>query len=424
MTRTREPFAGSGVGTVLIDAGPWLPVPPGGYGGLENVVATLVGGLRQRGIRVVLATVAESTMECDDLVWRFERGCFHELTKPYVNGIGVAHAHEAEVLRYLAAHPEVDLVHSHLEVIGPAMLAACGDAVPPTLHTLHWDPRRQLDFYETFDGHGRVFFNGVSAAHLARAPMNLQRQAVGSVLLATPPTEPQPPPAADAPFVVLGRISPLKGQHVAARCAHRVGADVVFAGPVAFANTPKELAAAADALAGNTDAVYWSQQVRPLVDGRRVRWPGVVRGAAKQRLLAGARALLMPVQWEEPGATVVVEAFAAGTPVIGMRRGALPELVEHGVTGYLADDEDEFAHYMAQVGRLDRRACRHAARTRFSPDRMVEDYLRLYELVQSRAHGRAASSAATATAAAATRRVTPPDGYIVTRTGPLASRHG
>src|SRR5262249_9621245 len=137
----------------------------------------------------------------------------------------------------------------------------------------------------------------------------------------------------------------------------RVGADVVFAGPVAFANTPHELAAAGDALAGNTDAVYWSQQVRPLVDGRRVRWPGVVRGTAKQRLLAEARALLMPVQWEEPGATVVVEAFAAGTPVIGMRRGALPELVEHGVTGYLADDEDEFAHYMAQVDRLDRRAC-------------------------------------------------------------------
>ena len=374
--------------TVLVDAGPWLPVPPGGYGGLENVVATLVGGLRQRGVRVVLGTVAESTMECDDLVWRFERGRFQELTKPYVHGLGVAHAHETEVLRYLHQHPEVDLVHSHLEVVGPAVLAAGGDALPPVLHTLHWDPRRQLDFYETFDGRGRVFFNGVSAAHLARAPENLRRQAVGSVLLATPPTEPQPPPAADAPFVVLGRISPLKGQDVAARCAHRIGVDVVFAGPVAFADTPQQLADAQEALAGNTDAGYWWQQVSPLVDGRRVRWLGVVRGPAKHRLLAGARALLMPVQWEEPGATVVVEAFAAGTPVIGMRRGALPELIEHGVTGYLADDEDEFAHYMAQVDRLDRRACRHAAQTRFSPARMVEDYLRLYELVLDRAGAR------------------------------------
>ena len=374
--------------TVLVDAGPWLPVPPGGYGGLENVVATLVGGLRRRGVRVVLATVAESTIECDELVWCFERACFHELTRPYVHGVGLAHAHMSEVLRYLAGHPEVDLVHSHLEVVGPAMLAACGEAVPPTLHTLHWDPRRQLHFYEGFDGRGRVFFNGVSAAHLAGAPPNLRRQAVGSVLLATPPTEPAPPPAADAPFVVLGRISPLKGQDIAARCAHRLGASVVFAGPVAFAGNVAELSAAADTLAGNADAMYWSQLVRPLVDDRRVRWLGVVRGAAKQRLLAGARALLMPVQWEEPGATAVVEAFAAGTPVIGMRRGALPELIEHGVTGYLADDEDEFAYYMARVDRLDRRACRRAAQTRFSPERMVEDYLRLYERVLDRVAGR------------------------------------
>ena len=374
--------------TVLVDAGPWLSVPPGGYGGLENVVATLVGGLRRRGVRVVLASVAESTIECDDLVWRFERGQFRGLTRPYVHGLGLAHAHMSEVLRYLLAHPDVELVHSHLEVVGPAMLAACGEAVPPALHTLHWDPRRQLDFYRRFDGRGRVFFNGVSAAHLARAPLNLRRQAVGSVLLASPPAEPAPVPPDDAPFVVLGRISPLKGQDVAARCAHRVGADVVFAGPVAFAGTPSELSAAAGSLAGNADYDYWSQRVSPLVDGRRVRWLGVVCGPAKQRLLAGARALLMPVQWEEPGATVVVEAFAAGTPVIGMRRGALPELIEHGVTGFLADDEDEFAHYLQRAGELDRAACRRAARTRFSPERMVEQYVRLYEQVLDRVAGR------------------------------------
>jgi glycosyltransferase involved in cell wall biosynthesis len=371
--------------TVLVDAGPWLAVPPTGYGGVENVVATLITGLRQRGIRVVLASVAESTLECEALVWRFARGRFEALAQPYVHGLGIAHAHMSEVLRYLRDHPEVDLVHSHLEVVGPAMLAALGRAAPPTLHTLHWDPQRQRDFYERFDGCGRVFVNGVSQAHLARAPENLRRQAVGAVLLASPPVEPQPPPAPDAPFVVLGRISPLKGQDLAARCAHRIGADLVLAGPVAFAEDPQELAMAGAVLAGNTDAEYWLQRVCPLVDGRRVRWPGVVRGEVKQRLLAGARALLMPVQWEEPGATVVVEAFAAGTPVIGMRRGALPELIEHGVTGFLADDEEEFAHYMSRVDTLDRQACRQAAQTRFSPDRMVGNYLRLYETVMTRA---------------------------------------
>jgi glycosyltransferase involved in cell wall biosynthesis len=163
----------------------------------------------------------------------------------------------------------------------------------------------------------------------------------------------------------------------------------VMAGPVAWARNDVELDADACALAGNADYEYWRGEVEPLVDGEQVRWVGMVtdeEGApAKTQLLAGARAVLMPVQWEEPGATVVIEALAAGTPVVGMRRGVLPELIEHGVTGFVADTEEEFASYLSRVDELDRAACRRVAADRFSPARMTDAYLELYREVLTRA---------------------------------------
>ncbi len=122
--------------TVLINAGPWLPVPPAGYGGIEHVVACLVPELRRRGHRVVLATVGESTIEADEKLWVFPRGQFHQLAAPYGQVMGAVHAHMQRVLDrldQLHAGPTIDLVHDHLEVVGPSMLA-----VAPPRRSRHW----------------------------------------------------------------------------------------------------------------------------------------------------------------------------------------------------------------------------------------------------------------------------------------------
>ena len=124
---------------------------------------------------------------------------------------------------------------------------------------------------------------------------------------------------------------------------------------------------------------WWREQVEPFVDGEAVRWIGGVSGEERRRLLAAARAALFPIRWDEPGATAALEALASGTPVVAMRRGAFAAIVDHGVTGFLADNEREFAACVRRVGEIDPAACRRAAEDRFSAGRMADDYVDVYE---------------------------------------------
>jgi glycosyltransferase involved in cell wall biosynthesis len=163
---------------------------------------------------------------------------------------------------------------------------------------------------------------------------------------------------------------------------------LIMAGPVAGVGAPPELAAAladpASPLRGYGDVRHYLDAVQPFEDGERIRWVGTVGGPAKDELVGRARALLMPISWEEPGATAAIEALACGTPVIATRRGALPEIIEHGVNGFLADDEAELAHYMQRTGEIDPAACRRSVTERFSSQVMATGYLRLYREVLAR----------------------------------------
>jgi glycosyltransferase involved in cell wall biosynthesis len=374
--------------TVLINAGPWLPVPPKGYGGIENVVASLVPELRERGWRVELATVGESTMTSDGQVAVFEHGQFPHVTGPYNEMAGIAHAHMLGVLERLRAPEPIDVVHDHLEVVGPSMLAALGDGSPPALQTLHWDLKKHPEFYAGFDGHGRVFFNGVSESQLAEAPDNLRQQALGAVPLAVHLDEHPFQPDKRDYYLTLARITWNKGIDIAARLCKELGLRLVIAGPVAGFDDADHLN---EALADHDtpvreypDVRYHLESVAPFVDGERIRWLGTVTGADKRDLVGGARALVFPLRWSEPGGTAVVEALAAGTPVIGLRRGVLPSLIEHGVNGFLADDERQLADYLPRAGEIDPGACRRTVEEHYTAPAMADAYVRLYDEVISR----------------------------------------
>ncbi|TQN37987.1 glycosyltransferase involved in cell wall biosynthesis [Blastococcus colisei] len=379
---------------VLMDAGPWLPVPPRGYGGLENVVATLTGELRARGHTVVLASVGDSELPADGRVSAFPTGQFAQLAGPYPQVVGIAHAHEQAVLRAVEEHAEAgvpfDVVHTHVEVVGPAILGAMRRAGPPVLATLHWDLGRNSAFYSAFDGHGRVFFVGVSEIQLAAAPDRLRRQVLGSVPLSVPVPQEQPlPVSARSHFVLLlARICELKGTDTALRACRDARLPLVLAGPVA--GMP-DAAALADARADprhpvhtHPDLPWFTEHVEPLLDGTHARWIGTVAGPEKARLVREARAVLFPIRWEEPGGTAVCEALAAGTPVVAMARGCLPSLVDDGRTGFLADDEAGFTAALGRLAEIDPTACAAEARRRFAPAVMAERYEELYAEVLRR----------------------------------------
>jgi glycosyltransferase involved in cell wall biosynthesis len=374
---------------ILMDAGPWLPVPPHGYGGLENVVATLTTELRRRGHEVVLATVGESTQPADGRVCAFATGQFGLLAAPYPDVTGVAHAHGQAVVHELlgqaAAGVPFDLVHTHLQVVGPALLAALGCEAPPVLHTLHWDLRRNAEFYDAFDGRGRVFFAGVSTSQLAPAPASLARQVLGVVPLAVPiPDDPPLPREERAEFVlVLSRLCERKGIDLALRACRTAGVPLVLAGPVGGQPDRESLEAAladpASPVRTYPDVAWFLEHVAPLLDDDRARWIGNVAAGQKADLLRRARAVLFPIRWAEPGGTAVCEALAAGTPVVAMALGCLPSLVEPGLTGLLAHDEKEFTAALGRLDELDPEACATEARRRFSPEVMADGYERLYD---------------------------------------------
>ncbi|MGW0477930.1 glycosyltransferase [Nonomuraea sp. NPDC003214] len=369
---------------VLVNAGPWLAVPPPGYGGIENVVATLVPALRERGVRVVLATVGSSTLEADEHISVFPEGQFAHLQKPYNQVMGLAHAHQTRLAAELRGRDDIDLVHDHLEVVGPAVLSALGG--PPVLHTLHWDLRKHHEFYSAFPQ--SIAVNGVSQSQLARAPQALREAALGAIHLATPLADQDVRVERGEHLVVMGRVCGLKGQHIAARVCQKLGLPLVLAGPVSGLNSPAELEAVAQdpghPLHGHPDVRYFVERVTPYLDGDLTRWVGSVGGAERDGLYASARASLFPIQWDEPGGTAVVEALALGVPPVGLRRGCLPEIIEHGRTGFLADTEEELAEWVLRVDELDPEECRREARRRFSPAVMADRYLELYERARRR----------------------------------------
>ncbi|SCF23415.1 glycosyltransferase [Micromonospora mirobrigensis] len=372
--------------TVLMNAGPWLSVPPPGYGGIENVIATLVPELRRLGVRVVLASVESSTLPVDEKISVFPDGQFHALQRPYNQVCGVSQAHLGGVVRALHSRDDIDLVHDHVEAVGLATMAAMGPAGPPVLHTLHWDLAKHPELYGNLDGGDRVRVNGVSASQLARAPQALRDHSVGHVHLSTPlAVDADRRPRVDKGdyMIILGRINPGKGQDVGARLAQQAGFPLVLAGPVGPYHRPEDLAAAGDEARQNPDVRFFYDHVAPHVDGDLVRWVGTVAGQERDDLLAGARASLFPLRWEEPGGTAVVESLALGTPVVSTARGCLPELIEHGRTGLLTTDEEELGDLVIAAGLLDPDECRREAATRFTPAVMAEKYVGLYERVRT-----------------------------------------
>ncbi|HSU05680.1 MAG TPA: glycosyltransferase, partial [Acetobacteraceae bacterium] len=173
----------------------------------------------------------------------------------------------------------------------------------------------------------------------------------------------KPQPGAQSYFAFLGRISPEKGVDKAIRITAAAGAKL-------------KIAAKIDA----ADQQYWDEEIGPLVArSPHVEYIGEINDSQKPEFLSGAHALLFPIDWPEPFGLVMIEAMACGTPVIAFNRGSVPEVIDHGLSGFIVSDEAGAVAAIENLDRLDRRLVRQQFDRRFTATRMAEDYLDVYE---------------------------------------------
>ena len=156
----------------------------------------------------------------------------------------------------------------------------------------------------------------------------------------------------------------------------------VVAGITSTAQLVLELANPLSNFRSNGDFQYYSNYIWPAtVSNRNIRYVGNLKGKRKLNFFARAKALLFPIDWEEPFGMVMIESLACGTPVVAMRRGSTPEIIEHGVNGFLATTAKEFKGYMQRVGEIDPANCRQTVEKRFSTQTMAKNYLDRYRSI-------------------------------------------
>ncbi|CAI7974082.1 Glycosyltransferase family 4 protein [Frankia sp. Hr75.2] len=318
--------------------------PPRHYGPWEQVASTIAEGLLGHGVDVTLFATLDSVTggELDGV-------CPHGYAEdPSLDGrvweaLHVAHA--------LARSSEFDLVHNHLDWLPLAFAPSFQAPMVTTIHGFS-DPR-------IVPAYARAASAYVSISDADRSP---ELKYVSTVHHGVDLDELPFSAAGGDDLVVLGRVHPDKGTAVAVDIARHAGRRLVICGIV-------------------QDERYFAEQVLPHVDGDRVRYLGSVEPAQRAEVLGSAAALLHPIAFDEPFGLAVVEAMACGTPVVAYPRGAMPEVVDEGVTGFLVDGPVAAAAAVDRAAALDRAACRAMARRRFSTARMVADYLAVYASV-------------------------------------------
>ena len=310
---------------VAMLAPPWIPVPPPGYGGVESVVSALTEALVARGHMVTLYC-APGSRSSATVVPLLDVGHPDEIERSLHEADHVSRAFDE--IELAPPGRRFDVVHDHC---GFTTLAMADRLDTPVVHTLHGQfTSSTAAFYAR---HGtKAALVGISRAQLAS---RVAPAGIDAVVIPNPIDVRSWPfrEEKDGYLLWIGRMTREKGPHRAITAARAAGLPLVLGGVIQ---------------PGQQE--FFDREVAPHVDGQRVRFVGEVGGSAKRALFAGAQALLMPIRWEEPFGMVMVEALAAGTPVIAFREGAACDLVIDGETGFLVDDELAMA---AAVGKLD-----------------------------------------------------------------------
>jgi len=326
-------------------------VPPRLYGGTERVVSNLTEALVDAGHDVTLFASGDS-----ETAATLDAVCPHALRLDPGRHDPLAH-HVRMLARVYRRAGDFDLIHCHTDYLG---LPLAHLVSTPTLLTLHG----RLDLPElpaVYDELDQVPLVSISDAQ--RAPL-AGANWIATVYHGLRPEQFRYAPRGGDRLLFLGRMSPEKRPDLAIRIACRAG-------------VPLRMAAKVD----RVDQAYFADVIRPLLADPLIEYVGEVDDVEKAALLADSLALLFPIDWPEPFGLVMIEALACGTPVVSRPRGSVPEVLRDGVTGLVADGEDELVRAVARVHELDRAACRAEFEARFTADAMLRGYLATYRAV-------------------------------------------
>ena len=325
-------------------------VPPVAYGGTEFIVSSLTEELVRRGHEVTLFAAGDSQTTA-----RLEACCPKALRVLETSNPQNLVYQKQQLNRVFSRAREFDLIHSH---IGSAVFPYADFVNTPTLHTIHtiiasseeplWLDTCNQNFISISDSQRRndlrlnylaTVYNGIDASKYPFHP------------------KPDNPPY----LAFLGRMSPDKGPHLAIEIAIRSGWHLKMAGKI----DPE-------------DRDFFGREVKPLIDGKQIKFLGELNHQQKCPLLGGAMSTLFPIAWKEPFGLVMAESMAVGTPVVAIAMGAVPEVIEDGKTGFLCNSVEECIVALDRIPEIDRFACRDRVIANFSIGRMVDGYEAVY----------------------------------------------
>lgn len=360
---------------IAIFAAPLFPVPPRGYGAIELIVGVLVDGLVKRGIEVTLFALGESqtSAHLESIYFRSPWPTPQDYALvgkalgetiplfPMVEEQIVNFTNQATFSFSRAREIGVDLIHCHrrADVLYQRLVDI------PILLTLHGpSTERKRDFFASTEFSKNVPLVTISHSQRRLLPgLNHIATIHHGIDLYQHTFQPDP----EEYLAFLGRIGRDKGCSIAIDVARKVGL------PLKIAGQPM----------GIDEELYFKREIEPKIDEKDIQYLGWVNHEEKVALLGGAKALLFPIVWDEAFGIVMIEAMACGTPVIAFRKGAVPEIVTDGVTGFIVDTEDGMVEAVCKVEEISRAKCRAYVEKNFTADRMVDEYIKVYERLLS-----------------------------------------
>lgn len=350
--------------TVVSVAYTLAPVGPDAVGGSEQVLSAIDRALVAQGHRSIVVAIEGSEAAGELVSYRRPPA-----DRPLDEEIASSQRREADrVLRHVLMTRSVDVVHMHgldfhfyLPPPGPPVLATLH--LPPDWYPVRaWEPERPNTWLNCVS-QDQVDHTWPNPRMLPPIPNGVPVDKLGAVR-----------PRKCGYALMLARVCPEKGLHLALQAAHEAGCPLLIGGEIFPYPVHRD---------------YFAREVQPLLDRQR-RYLGPLGFPRKRRLLAGARCLLVPSLVPETSSLVAMEAASCGTPVIAFRSGALPEVVEHGRTGFIVDDAKAMAEAIGRIGEIDPDVCRLVARERFTLERMTSAYIARYHALASSAVTQAA----------------------------------